>query len=485
MKKLLVLLISILVNGISSQSWEVFGPQNEGEAYNIALELQDNTVAAFYQYNIRDSLGNYINTVNILEHRESSGQLINQYLLDRKDTILYLNASLVMGKNILLLYQGIQIITRKRFHFIQMRDEHFNVVFEKSINVENTILFDAHLIKESDTTAIALTTGESQVMDSIFTSLDSSILFRIHTSGLITDYKVWIKLWELNFDNICLSLNSDSIIALAGQHVYVLDKQFNPTFSKALNFSITHSWGSLVQFKRNSYLLFDTYIFYGRLGFHDIGIAKLNKNLDTLKTVRIGELRVSELAASGYFYNPDSENSIFMVGNKNPGVLPEDIPIIITRLDTNLNVLWTKYYLDNHYRDLQNIYATQDGGILIAGQRRNIQDLKLNPTAYLIKIDKDGNLPTATNNIEKDIPWSITVYPNPSTRLFEIKLDRDFDNLRVKIIDLNGNNLIISKTLQKGMNSLDLNYLPNGMYIYSISRDGKDINMSGKWMKAQ
>ena len=64
------------------------------------------------------------------------------------------------------------------------------------------------------------------------------------------------------------------------------------------------------------------------------------------------------------------------------------------------------------------------------------------------------------------------MYPNPVSQLLKIKLNFSYQNLTVKILDLNGRILFIAKASDSN-ESLDLSNFESGIYSIEIEADGK------------
>ena len=76
---------------------------------------------------------------------------------------------------------------------------------------------------------------------------------------------------------------------------------------------------------------------------------------------------------------------------------------------------------------------------------------------------------------------NISISPNPSTGIYKIQTDAEFNNATISVADLNGRIVHESKTENLDNKTLDLNNLQNGIYILNISNG--DYNHSQKIVK--
>lgn len=84
--------------------------------------------------------------------------------------------------------------------------------------------------------------------------------------------------------------------------------------------------------------------------------------------------------------------------------------------------------------------------------------------------------PDTTLVKEVEIPeWGISVYPNPSTGLIQIRAKGVLERTEMRIMDMSGRSLM-SGSLDKELEELDLSPLGAGVYLIQLSR-GSDMRM--------
>ena len=115
------------------------------------------------------------------------------------------------------------------------------------------------------------------------------------------------------------------------------------------------------------------------------------------------------------------------------------------------------------YRGAWGVYPLPSGNILVSDMQEGL---------FVI----DGELPTATQEIEKELTKQVfTISPNPSNGIFELDLTSfSGQDVSVEITDNNGK-LVHKKTMPTAIQSLELSQtLANGVYNISVD-NGKKI----------
>lgn len=146
--------------------------------------------------------------------------------------------------------------------------------------------------------------------------------------------------------------------------------------------------------------------------------------------------------------------------------------MMLTKLDENLDIVWTKFYGGNASYRLDHVVATEDGGCIMVGKylypdTMNYEDI------IILKVDADGNssLPTGVENTENFVK-DVIVYPNPTTGFINIQKGQQIQNAKIEIYDLNGK-LIIRQVLSSDISKINLKNNPKGTYIYKIMNKNK------------
>ncbi len=88
-----------------------------------------------------------------------------------------------------------------------------------------------------------------------------------------------------------------------------------------------------------------------------------------------------------------------------------------------------------------------------------------------------SNLASFTTGINSNdlLEYGIKIYPNPSSGIVNIKLDKTYNDVDIKIVDLTGR--IVKRELVKGEGEkiIDLTNLAKGIYLTKMNFNGKDL----------
>lgn len=96
---------------------------------------------------------------------------------------------------------------------------------------------------------------------------------------------------------------------------------------------------------------------------------------------------------------------------------------------------------------------------------------------YYVVDDSDARLDSvdvfycSTVSIEEDIKVTVSVYPNPAADFVNVVMENDHNNIDFTLYNILGESVINAK-LNAGTNNITVNKLPNGVYFYSILKEG-------------
>ena len=138
--------------------------------------------------------------------------------------------------------------------------------------------------------------------------------------------------------------------------------------------------------------------------------------------------------------------------------------------------LWQKNYYYNAQRglsnDFYNIIRASDGNYLIVGSENLIQ------TAWLVKIDEDGNiLPIDTTSASQDLDIShsipeVSIYPNPASHSIIIN-QGEITDMTYRLIDMSGAVIKVLPLPHPHHNVIwDITDVPAGTYILTMAHGG-------------
>jgi hypothetical protein len=184
----------------------------------------------------------------------------------------------------------------------------------------------------------------------------------------------------------------------------------------------------------------------------------------TVKNVAYRDNKVFFLGHTGYYpFN-------FFSGAKNS--------LVISCLDTNVQVNWTKFVGNDAQYFPSSILATSDGGCLVLAFRYD----SLNPSAqfdhYIFRLNGNGDLLGISHPGHDS--YTVQVFPNLATNELHVKLATS-GSYQIQINDMNGKN-VLSSSFAGTAASLNISSLPTGVYSFVILGQG-NTRLSGLWLK--
>lgn len=251
-------------------------------------------------------------------------------------------------------------------------------------------------------------------------------------------------------------------------------------------------------------------------GNGDAYLVKLNANGDTTWTKTFGGAQSDE----GYYISiaTDGGYAFIIRDSSNVG---QDIDIRFIKTDASGNVVWNKVYGGNKKDTPKMVQTTSDGGYIIGAISRSFG--WMNPDMWILKcnslgdttwtrryggsqnehcyvvrempdgsyistgkaasfgpdfdpiflkLDPQGNIPVGLEEQMKN-PLVISVYPNPSTGIFNLDLT-EIGPANIQINDLLGKE-IYSKSINKtGLESIQLNSKP-GIYFMTLKTEKGEV----------
>lgn len=169
-------------------------------------------------------------------------------------------------------------------------------------------------------------------------------------------------------------------------------------------------------------------------------------------------------------------NNILFSWTKNFDDLFQNMPswIVLTKLDSNLNIIYDRYYGGDAMYSSYFIEATEDGGCIIAGIKYEYDGY--NYDLYIIKTDEDGLITSIEDNYFQST-INAEVYPNPCTD----RIAFDHDLTLVDIFNHSGQ-LVLRFQNYNQFSDIAVGKLQSGVYIYrALTKEGGFT--SGKFVK--
>lgn len=473
---ILILLIITLVNTSYSQS-----------SYEFIIEgVQDQFPGSL----LEDDSGNVIFTVNNYQYAEI--YKIN-YEGDFNDSIRILNPENGRCEFFTLL----KISDSTFMAFGKYNDEFVNnlwiVSFDFNLNIINDFkmpvegdvspLYTYAIVNNKGNVVLAVTYTDTGLLDTEFFFLEITKDCRVIKEKFHDPSGNWLK---LIFDLIQLNPIEYRIVKYGriekGDLTYIdLDTNFNIISENLLPY-ITHplSYSSIIA--TNTKIVYS-----GRINVsnategYEMALISTDYNNILIDSAHFGKTDTVDLP--GFHNNLDftTDNLIYYGGSSNLFIYNpyySSIPswIMLNKLDTNLNIIWQKYYGGDACYNLWTLLATQDGGCVMAGTRYDYQTQNQERDVYILKVNEDG-LITWVQNIPK-VTKDILIYPNPGSDY--IKISSIKDDLIFHLTGISGIS-VLEKSFDKSV-QINTQSLKPGIYLYSILQKNKLVK-SGKWVK--
>ncbi|NQT77688.1 MAG: T9SS type A sorting domain-containing protein [Bacteroidetes bacterium] len=176
-------------------------------------------------------------------------------------------------------------------------------------------------------------------------------------------------------------------------------------------------------------------------------------------------------------------NYFYLGGTKNfewfpPFLTPEPRWIFINKLHMDGSIIWQHYYKGELNYMPYKILASSDGGALILSHKYDWNSPYPNQRdIHILKVDSNGYYSGMVNVDEiSGKPLQLLVYPNPTSTTVNIVCGF-YTGLDFLLYDLSGK-LLLNKKLNASQQSISIDHLPAGMYVYRIMQGEKLLESS-------
>lgn len=197
------------------------------------------------------------------------------------------------------------------------------------------------------------------------------------------------------------------------------------------------------------------------------GIWKLDSNFNILDYVffDVYDTPVEQVYKELIVRTPIVINNdkLYFCYTTNSGYSSHPQQIVIAKLDTNLNIIWKRWYGgDSGQHEVTDLVLTRDGGCLAVGRAQ--PDLSNNNDyPYVLKITSEGYCSVKEN--EELLLKPYCFFPNPVDDQLHMEFSPDVQPQAVEIYDVQGR---LVGTQNTSLENVDMNGLPAGTYTLRI-----------------
>src|SRR5690554_6712264 len=223
---------------------------------------------------------------------------------------------------------------------------------------------------------------------------------------------------------------------------------------------------------------------------YDIGVVMWDTNFTELNAATFGVKDSMALEAFHGLSRFENDSFVYAAGTErfvvNPGGFDASTSyFMLSKMDLNGNVLWTRYYTNNTYLQMYKVMATEDGGAIMMGKSYDYRTANgLENDTWILKVDSNGNMnntPTAiaeNGEISKD---NFVFFPNPASNQLTFRQLNSMQKYQLRLFDINGK-LIFQAEVNQSEKRIDVSNFAKGFYFYSLTDEvGNQAN--GKLIK--
>lgn len=184
---------------------------------------------------------------------------------------------------------------------------------------------------------------------------------------------------------------------------------------------------------------------------------------------------------TGYSITPDKDIWFSGLYNVNSAFSENATPLMVTRVDSNLNIICQHFIIDDNIRDLKGLRSFISGEVAVFGAVRNkFEVFNRVEDAFLLVFGENCESPFTTSSEDSKDIISISSYPNPTVNDLTIRVTgMDETRLRVEFFDRTGKTIDIHSNLSS---SIQVHDYPPGQYFYRIMDQDRVLGV-GSWVK--
>jgi hypothetical protein len=427
----------------------------------------------------------------------SYGILIDSVVISKQDTMVSLGGVQKYGNNYLVSGSFVyyENSDRRNFPIYYVIDSDLNMVNEFRIPLDSNYLsiLSGYPVLDGDELYLA---GNAKNRNFSEYYYDLFICkYNLQTHVLQSNFL------ELTGDQGCtgyLKTSNYHIIFSTGGWGYPPDYPpgYYALFDSNLNWLVTDSLPDDIRLNNSAINLTDsTYLLSGR---QSVFIAP--PSVDEERSV-LYKMAFPNQPIKSFKYHMGTDTLSFPAGNSidttctgeiyfsgTANVIPIQAPfqhdpswIFLSKLDRDLNPIWTKLYGGDMFYQVYTVKATHDGGAIMACITYDYLTQDHEHDILIMKVNEDGLIVGTGNELPKISVQDAIVYPNPGNENLNIQSGPQINGALFELFDMNGN-LVLTTTLDERLETISTIKLSTGTYPYRITFDNKIVG-SGKWVK--
>ncbi|MEA2042258.1 MAG: T9SS type A sorting domain-containing protein [Bacteroidota bacterium] len=324
-----------------------------------------------------------------------------------------------------------------------------------------------HIIKNSNNNLVCAGSYKYGETDGAFiykcTLKGDSINYSTYTGGVnISDID------EINDTDEYLLTGKGFFYYFGYAEIIKTDSNFNidTVFTVHDPYNFPENW-SFLEFVSDSTFLWYTKYYNGHSNSTNIITSLIDTSFNILEQISLNEDKDKFLP--GFSWEFRNNTNIYIGANL---IFDAPTDFILSKINSNLDVYWEKYYETDYMFFFTNILGTEDGGCLLLAE--TIKNSKWAIRA--VKVDSDGSV-----NISQNFTAHETiVYPNPGSSQLKVRTAVQSLGGIFNLYTMSGKQ-VLQQQITNRLTELNTQNLPQGVYIFEYTLNNK-VHESGKWI---
>ncbi|MGC9315684.1 MAG: T9SS type A sorting domain-containing protein, partial [bacterium] len=243
---------------------------------------------------------------------------------------------------------------------------------------------------------------------------------------------------------------------------------------------IYSDWGSEIVALEEGFVLVGTSSQSTGLDNADGWVMKFDEFCDTLLTKKF---RIEGQSTRANSISPTSDGGYIVTGTYG-SFMYANAKIFLSKLDTDLNILWTESFGSFGYNDGKVVIETSDCGFMLCANTNSLGE-----GGYDIYVIRTDSLGSSTIEENQSLPRTpeISAHPNPFNSSVRIEVEGEWDSpVQIEIYDVAGRKIVESPPaplIKGGARRAGGSYywqpdetLPSGVYLVRARYDSRSLS---------